>query len=305
MVAVPVFLSKRLSEDKLGVALSVMAAMGFSFKAIFVKLAYAESSIDAVALLSLRMLFALPLFLWVGWSALHKGPALSRKDWAWLVVLGLLGYYASSMLDFMGLQYISSGLERLILFTYPTLTILIGVLCFGQRLSKRQVGAVLLSYLGIGVAFAHDLSVTDDLSALLVGSVLVLGASLAYALYNAGSEPLIHRLGSMRFAVLGMMVSTLATEVHFLVDQPIAHLKQPVMVYVYVAGMAVFSTVFPVVWQSMAVKMIGSARTVLIGTLGPVLTIVFAGFLLGEPISVVQMLGAVLVLGGVLMVSKR
>jgi drug/metabolite transporter (DMT)-like permease len=100
-------------------------------------------------------------------------------------------------------------------------------------------------------------------------------------------------------------VSTLATEVHFLVDQPIAHLKQPVMVYVYVAGMAVFSTVFPVVWQSMAVKMIGSARTVLIGTLGPMLTIVFAGFLLGEPISVVQMLGAVLVLGGVLMVSKR
>jgi drug/metabolite transporter (DMT)-like permease len=305
MVAVPVFLSKRLSEDKLGVALSVMAATGFSLKAIFVKLAYAESSIDAVALLSLRMLFALPLFLWVGWSALRKGPALSKKDWGWLVVLGLLGYYASSMLDFMGLQYISSGLERLILFTYPTLTILIGVLCFGRHLTKRQVGAVLLSYVGIGIAFAHDLSVTDDWSALLLGSVLVLGASLAYALYNAGSESLIHRLGSMRFAVLGMLVSTLATQVHFVVVQPIVHLKQPLMVYVYVAGMAIFSTVFPVVWQSMAVKMIGSARTVLIGTLGPVLTIVFAGFLLDEPVSVVQMLGAVLVLGGVLMVSKR
>jgi drug/metabolite transporter (DMT)-like permease len=299
------FLSKRLSEDKLGVVLSVMAATGFSLKAIFVKLAYAESSIDAVALLSLRMLFSFPLFVWLGWVALRTGGPLSRKDWGWLVCLGLLGYYASSMLDFMGLQYISAGLERLILFTYPTLTLLIGVLCFGHRLNNRQLGAVLLSYVGIGVAFVHDLSVTQDQSALWLGCALVFGSSLSYALYNAGSEKMIHRIGSMRFAVLGMLVSTVAIQVHFLIDQPVSNLRQPSMVYVYVAAMAVFSTVFPVVWQSMAVKMIGSARMVLIGTLGPVLTIVFGALLLGEPVSMMQMMGAILVLGGVLLVSKR
>lgn len=117
----------RLSPERQGVVLAVLAATGFSLKAIFVKLAYAAGPVDALTLLSLRMLFSLPIFLWFGRSALVGLGELKRKDWGALVLLGLLGYYGASILDFMGLQYISAGLERLILFTYPTLTLLIGV----------------------------------------------------------------------------------------------------------------------------------------------------------------------------------
>ena len=293
------------SAERLGIALAVLAALGFSFKAIFVKLAYAAAAVDAVTLLTLRMTFALPIALWASLWLCRAAPPLSRNDWGLLLVLGVLGYYGASILDFIGLQYISAALERLILFIYPTLTVLIGVLFMGKALEKRQVAALALSYAGIGLAFAHDLNVTDDMHAVLLGGAFIFGSALSYALYSAGAEVAIRRLGTLRFAALAIIVSTFATQLHFVLTQPFSALAQPLEVYAYAAAMALFSTVLPVFWQSAAVQRIGAARTVLIGTLGPMLTIFFAWLLLTEPVSIAQLLGAGLVLAGVLLVSRR
>ncbi|EKL8567111.1 DMT family transporter [Pseudomonas aeruginosa] len=293
------------STERLGIALAVLAALGFSFKAIFVKLAYAAAAVDAVTLLTLRMTFALPIALWASLWLCRTAPPLSRKDWGLLLVLGVLGYYGASILDFIGLQYISAALERLILFIYPTLTVLIGVLFMGKALEKRQVAALALSYAGIGLAFAHDLQVTDDMPAVLLGGAFIFGSALSYALYSAGAEVAIRRLGTLRFAALAIIVSTFATQLHFVLTQPFNALAQPLEVYAYAAAMALFSTVLPVFWQSAAVQRIGAARTVLIGTLGPMLTIFFAWLLLSEPVSIAQLLGAGLVLAGVMLVSRR
>ena len=293
------------STEHLGIALAVLAALGFSFKAIFVKLAYAAAAVDAVTLLTLRMTFALPIALWASLWLCRAAPPLSRNDWGLLLVLGVLGYYGASILDFIGLQYISAALERLILFIYPTLTVLIGVLFMGKALEKRQVAALALSYAGIGLAFAHDLQVTDDMHAVLLGGAFIFGSALSYALYSAGAEVAIRRLGTLRFAALAIIVSTFTTQLHFVLTQPFSALAQPLEVYAYAAAMALFSTVLPVFWQSAAVQRIGAARTVLIGTLGPMLTIFFAWLLLTEPVSIAQLLGAGLVLAGVLLVSRR
>ena len=293
------------STERLGIALAVLAALGFSFKAIFVKLAYAAAAVDAVTLLTLRMTFALPIALWASLWLCRAAPPLSRNDWGLLLVLGVLGYYGASILDFIGLQYISAALERLILFIYPTLTVLIGVLFMGKALEKRQVAALVLSYAGIGLAFAHDLQVTDDMHAVLLGGAFIFGSALSYALYSAGAEVAIRRLGTLRFAALAIIVSTFATQLHFVLTQPFSALAQPLEVYAYATAMALFSTVLPVFWQSAAVQRIGAARTVLIGTLGPMLTIFFAWLLLTEPVSIAQLLGAGLVLAGVLLVSRR
>ena len=293
------------STERLGIALAVLAALGFSFKAIFVKLAYAAAAVDAVTLLTLRMTFALPIALWASLWLCRAAPPLSRNDWGLLLVLGVLGYYGASILDFIGLQYISAALERLILFIYPTLTVLIGVLFMGKALEKRQVAALALSYAGIGLAFAHDLQMTDDMHAVLLGGAFIFGSALSYALYSAGAEVAIRRLGTLRFAALAIIVSTFATQLHFVLTQPFSVLAQPLEVYAYAAAMALFSTVLPVFWQSAAVQRIGAERTVLIGTLGPMLTIFFAWLLLTEPVSIAQLLGAGLVLAGVLLVSRR
>ena len=293
------------STERLGIALAVLASLGFSFKAIFVKLASAAAAVDAVTLLTLRMTFALPIALWASLWLCRAAPPLSRNDWGLLLVLGVLGYYGASILDFIGLQYISAALERLILFIYPTLTVLIGVLFMGKALEKRQVAALALSYAGIGLAFAHDLQVTDDMHAVLLGGAFIFGSALSYALYSAGAEVAIRRLGTLRFAALAIIVSTFATQLHFVLTRPFSALVQPLEVYAYAAAMALFSTVLPVFWQSAAVQRIGAARTVLIGTLGPMLTIFFAWLLLTEPVSIAQLLGAGLVLAGVLLVSRR
>ena len=186
---------KNWSSERLGLALAILAALGFSFKAIFVKLAYAVPQavpLDSVTLLCLRMAFSVPVFAWVGWRASRNLAPLTGRDWLAIVALGLLGYYGASILDFIGLQYITASLERLILFTYPTLTIVIGVLFMGKRASRRELGALLLSYAGIGLAFAHDLHVAGDTHAVLVGAGFVFGSAVSYAFYQAGRQRACH-----------------------------------------------------------------------------------------------------------------
>ncbi len=288
-----------------GVALAIMAALGFSFKAIFVKLSYQVAAIDASTLLALRMCMALPLFLLMGGSVWSSWRSLSAQDKWKITGLGTVGYYGSSLLDFMGLEYISAGLERLILFTYPAITVILGIVFWRKRADKMLWLALTISYLGIALGFVHDASLSRDLKSLALGGGLVFGCAVLYALYNAGSENLIQRLGAMKFTQLSLCVTTFAVVLHFLVQHtPTKALQMPWQVYMYSLAMAVFSTVLPIFWQASAIRYLGAAKAVLIGTLGPVLTIFFSWWLLNEPISVEQMLGTALVVGGVLLVGK-
>ena len=286
-----------------GAGLALLAALGFSLKAIFVKLAY-PYGVDAITLLALRMGFALPVFLWVGLAGQRAGASLTRDDWLKLFVLGCLGYYGASILDFWGLQYISAGLERLILFTYPTLTILIGVLFQGKPLTRREVIAVALCYLGIGFAFVHDLGLGEARN-VWMGGALVFGSSVSYALYLSGSGPMISRLGAMRFSALAMLVSSAVTLLHFSLVQPLSAFIQPLPVYGWGLAMAVFATIVPVFAQSAAIRRLGAGRASLFGMVGPILTIAFGWWLLDESISLAQMAGAALVVIGILIVSRQ
>jgi len=290
---------------KAGFWLAILAAFGFSLKAIFVKLAYAAAPVEAVTLLALRMAFALPVFLWVGLHSSRGAPQLSRRDWARVVILGLLGYYGASIFDFVGLRHISAGLERLILFTYPTLVILIGVLFLGQAIGRREWAALALCYVGIAAAFAHDLGMSRDTAAVWIGGGFVFASSLSYALYLSGSARMIVRLGTARFTALAMLVSTAATLLHFFATQPLAALVQPLPIYGYGLAMAILSTAIPVFAQSAAIRRIGSGRAALVGMVGPLLTIALGWWLLGEAISFWQMAGAALVIAGIALVGRR
>ena len=294
----------KLGDHGMGMALAILAAFGFSFKAIFVKLAY-PYGVDAVTLLALRMAFALPIFLWVGFTASRGAAALSGRDWGGVIVMGLAGYYGASIFDFLGLQYISAGLERLILFTYPTLTLLFGMALTRRWASGREVAALALCYAGIGAAFWHDLTLSPDPAVIWLGGGLVFASSLCYAIYLTGSARLIGRLGTARFSAFATLVSTAAVFGHFLATQPIDKLIQPWPVIGYGLAMGLFSTALPVFAQAAAIRRLGSARVALVSMLGPLATIGFAGWLLGEPLSLAQLIGAGLVIAGVALVSRR
>lgn len=281
-----------------------MAALGFSMKAIFVKLAY-YWPIEAITLLTLRMAFSLPFFVVIGLRESRKVEPLSLRQWFVVALLGLMGYYGASIFDFIGLRYISAGLERLILFSYPTLTLLIGAVFFGQHIRQRDAASLLLCYIGIAAAFAHDLHLAQDMGAVWVGGGFVLACSLFYATYLAGSGRIIPIVGAARFTALSMLVSTGATLLHFLLTQPLQALHQPWQVYAISLAMALFSTVLPVFALSTAIRRIGAGRVALIGSIGPVMTIGLSWKLLDEPISYWQWIGTALVVAGVLLTGRK
>ena len=286
-----------------GAALALLAALGFSMKAIFVKLSY-PYGVDAITLLALRMGFSLPFFLWVGLVEQRSGSSLSSGDWGRLFLLGCFGYYGASILDFWGLEYISAGLERLILFTYPTLTILIGVLFQGKPFSKREGLALVLCYCGIGFAFVHDLGLGEARNVWL-GGALVFGSSISYAIYLSGGATMIARIGAMRFAALATLISSAVTLLHFVTTHPLSAFVQPLPVYGWGLAMALFSTVVPVFAQSAAIRRLGAGRSSMFTMVGPLLTIGFGWWLLNEQISLEQIIGAALVVLGILIVSRK
>lgn len=291
---------------RLGFWLAIGAAFGFSAKAIFVKLSYQTSGgVDAVTLLALRMLIAAPAF---GIAAMQTKAAgqLTAKQWGTLVIVGLAGYYGASILDFWGLQFISAGLERLILFTYPSLTLVIGAVFLRERISQRDIIALSLTYLGIAAAFAHDLEISTDAKSVWLGGGLVFASSLSYAIYLVGGGKLIGILGSGRFTALAMAVATIATLLHYLLSRPVEDvLSQNLEIYGLAAGMALFSTVIPVFMQSAAIKHIGAARASMIGMLGPVATLAMSWLILKESVSSWQIAGVALVLIGVAVLGKK
>lgn len=263
------------------------------------------SHIAPITLLTLRMLFAAPAFTIAALKANHSDP-LSASDWLGLIGVGLAGYYGASILDFLGLQYISAGLERLILFTYPSLTLLLGIVFLGKRFGAREITALVLTYIGVAAAFAHDLTLTGDSGTVWIGAGLVFASSLSYAVYLVGGGQLIVRLGSARFTALAMAISTGATVLHFAVARPWAEiLGQPWQIYALAGSMAIFSTVIPVFMQSAAIKYIGAARASMVGMLGPVATIFMGWAILDEGLSVWQFLGALLVIGGIALLGRK
>ncbi|WP_288375083.1 DMT family transporter [uncultured Pseudomonas sp.] len=280
---------------------AVLAALGFSFKAIFVKLAYAAGPVDAVTLLALRMGLSLPLFAWLVWAS--RRPAsipLTLGDGFRVAVLGLLGYYLSSLFDFYGLQFISAGLERLIPFTYPTLVLVFQAIAMRERPTPRTLLAMGLCYLGLGIAFVHDLGAAGGGHAVLVGSLWVFASAVTYALYYSGTGMMLKRMGSMRMAGLCGSASSLMVLAHYLLVADVTQLAQlPAAVWAYAAMMALFSTVLPIYWVALAIQRLGPTHTAAVGNLGPVLTMLASWAILSEAISGYQIAGLVLVLLGV------
>jgi drug/metabolite transporter (DMT)-like permease len=286
----------------LGLALAIVGSALFSGKAIVVKLAY-RYGVDPTTLIALRMLFSAPFFVAVYlWSTRGAAP-ISRDDHLRLIVIGLLGYYAASYLSFLGLLYVSAALERLILYLNPTLVLLLSVLFLGKRLQRADFAALLLAYGGIVLVFWHELRL--DGGGILVGSALVFGAAVCYAIYLVLSGELVRRIGAIRLTAYASMVSTLAVLAHFALLNPLAQLAQPVPVYWLSLINGFVCTVLPMFATMAAVERIGAGNTSLAAMVGPVATIGLAFVFLGEPISGSQLAGTALVLAGVFALSRK
>jgi drug/metabolite transporter (DMT)-like permease len=301
---------------------AILGAVGFSFKAILVKIAY-RYAVDAETLLALRMSLALPLYLLLGLFASRAGgkspstemlsaempsagPKMRGRDWLWMIWLGFIGYYLSSYLDFLGLNHISSGLERLILFLYPTIVIVISAIFFKKPVTRRTLFALALCYAGIVLAVGHDLgNTTAARHEVLIGSALVFAAAVAYALYLIGNGMVVGRLGALRVTAWASSFACVFSIAQFVLLRPLHLLLEQVwQVWAITAVMVVVSTVAPVWMVSEAIRRIGAGPVSMTSTLGPTITLALGWLILAEPFGMNQFLGAALVIGGVWIVAR-
>lgn len=294
----------RAVRDRLiGVAFVMFAASAFSVKAILVKLAY-RHGVDPVPLLTLRMAFSAPFFLAIAWWWSRDGSLarLGGREWAGVASLGLIGYYLASLFDFLGLQYITAALERLVLFLYPTFVVLIAAIFQGRRIGLRDLVALSLSYLGIGLVVSSDLATGHRNVAL--GAFWVFLSALCYAVYLTGNGRMVKRMSPVLFACLASLFACLGVFGHHLAVSEVSLLwRQPLTVYGYAFLMATLSTVLPIILMSDGIRRIGASHSAMLGTIGPVVTIALAALLLGEVITLRQLAGAALVMGGVLAIT--
>ena len=292
-----------LLESKLtsGLLLAAAGSIAFSGKAIIVKLAY-RHGVDGVTLLMYRMLFALPFFLALAWWAGRGKAPLTRRDWLGVVGLGFCGYYLSSYLDFLGLQYISAAFERLILYLNPTLVLVLGWVLYKRKISYRQGLAMAVSYSGVLLVFVHEISWVGE--NVFLGAGLVFLSAVTYAIYLTYSGQLVQRLGAMRLAGLATTVACFLCIVQFAMLEPLQALNvAPEVIWLSLLN-AIACTVLPVLMVMMAIERIGASLTSQIGMIGPMSTLTMAALLLDEPLTMWILIGTALVVGGVYWVTQ-
>lgn len=280
-----------------GLALATAGAIAFSGKAIIVKLAY-RYDVDAVTLIMLRMLFALPLFAGMAWWASRGKPPLQRRDWLGVAGLGFTGYYLSSFLDFAGLQYVTASLERLILYLNPTMVLLLGWLLHRKPASRAQLAGMAISYAGVLLVFGQEMGAVGPHAAW--GATLIFISTMTYAIYLVYSGQLVQRLGSLRLVGLATSVACVCCIVQFLLLRPVgvAFSVAPEVVWLSVLN-ATLCTAVPVLLVMMAIERIGPALAAQTGMVGPLSTIAMGALILDEPFTGWIVAGTALVIAGI------
>lgn len=297
-----------MSKQVVGSILVFIGAVMFGGKAVIVKWLYLNTDIDTLAMLSLRMLFSVPFYIAILYWEKTKGSfgkvMLTQQDWLYLFGIGLVGYYLASLFDFLGLKYISASIERLVLFIYPTLVVLLSSIFWKKKITSTQVFALVITYLGIIVAFVPDMQLGMSRNFVL-GVILIFLSALTYALYLIGNGQLVQKIGTNLATCYAMIISSIFIIGHNAIfgSQSIFHFEAKI--YLWSIVMAVFCTVIPSFLVTAGIKRIGSSNAAIIGAVGPMATIFMAVYFLNEQFNGWQIFGSVLILIGVLFISVK
>ena len=276
----------------------------FSLKSIFIKLAYQEG-LETDSVLMLRMAIALPIYLAILgylYRTQDTPDNLSHK-WLKITFLGFIGYYLSSWFDLKGLEMITAQLERLTLFTYPIMVAILGALFFKTPLTRKIIISLIITYTGLWIVFYQELSFSGENVAL--GAFLVAMAALSFSFYVLFGKTEIKAMGSVWFTGLAMSISSVFVLIHFAIFQDFSDLVVSNMAWLWLFLLAVFSTVIPSFMITEAIHKIGPAQTGIIGSLGPIMTMGLAIWILHEPFTIWHAVGMLCVIGGISLLTMR
>ncbi len=288
----------------LGVIILIFANIGFSSKAVIIKLMY-RYNLDTISVLAMRMLFSLPIFIIIALILFVRkdNVRLTLKEWLAISGLGILSYYISSWLDFTGLQFLSASVERLILFTYPTIVVLISAFFLGKKITIQQKIALLLTYIGVAIAFVAEKGLGEQKN-IWLGSAYVFACAITYSFYVVGTGELVHRFGSIKFSCYAMIAATMPILIQCYAANKIDIFHFTKEVYFLSFFLVLIATIIPIFLIVEGIRIVGASNSSIIGFVGPMSTIFLGYIFLNENVSVLQLVGTAIVLAGVYLVSK-
>ena len=283
---------------------ALASAAMFAIRPIFVKLVYLEN-VGPASLIALRMLFSAPIYVVLLLFFLREQQLRARLNPQLILKIsatGLLGYYAASYLDLLGLQYVTAQLGRMMLYTYPTLVVLLGAIFFQQKITWRTVTALLITYFGIALIFGHDLNSFGP--EVVTGALYITGSAISFALYLLLAKPLISQAGTRLFTCIALISASVAILLQFAVTHTIADTQMSGRAVWLILVIAIFCTVIPTFFTTAAVSRIGADRTGIVATVGPAFTSVAAVMVLGEVFTGFHAFGIALTVLGVWVLHK-
>jgi drug/metabolite transporter (DMT)-like permease len=197
---------------------------------------------------------------------------------------------------------IDASVERVLLFSYPAMVVLIGAVMDRRAPEARMVWAMLLTY--VGIFFAMGGIDILELRANLFGAGLVLIAALTTAVYFLIGARYTRELGSTRFAAIAMISAALLLAVHFAVFRSFEEVRAlNGHDWLLLAILGVACMFIPGLLQAEGMRRVGASRAAIGSTIGPPTTIVLAAIFFGERLNAWQILGSAMIVGSVLMLS--
>lgn len=281
---------------------SILGAALFSSKVILLKMAY-ELGATAESMIALRMSVALPFFIGMGlWSERHASTRLTRRDIVLICATGVLGYYVASYLDFKGAAYVSAGMERILIYTYPGFVFAISVFVERTRIERQHYISLACCYAGIVLMSLGELRMVA-LADLLHGSALILASAFAFACFIHVSRRHIRRIGALRFTAYAMGFACLVGIAQGFILVPEKLLMLPAGVIHLGLLMGIFCTALPAALNNLALGRLQAHESALFGCTGIVAVMALGYGVLGEPYGIDTLAGAMLTVIGILYLS--
>jgi drug/metabolite transporter (DMT)-like permease len=289
-----------------GIALSIVGAAGFASKGVITKFLYADGW-GAEAVLTTRAFFALPII--AAWALWATGPrALLRpppRAVLGAAAAGCLCYYLGALLDFRALTMIDASVERVLLFSYPSMVVVLYAAIYREWPDLRVLGALIITYAGIFmVVTGLDAGV---LRGNVAGAGLVLACALTSALYYLASDRWTASIGSVAFTFYALAAATVCLGLHRLIAGGATATVWHARDLWLLLALVVVATVVPMLAMAEGVRRLGAPRASVVATVGPPTTIVLGAWLLDERLRSAQWIGVALIVAGILALelSKR
>lgn len=294
-----------MTNSQKGILFVALGAILFSAKAIFIKLAYAEFEVNDITLLTLRFGYSLPFFIGIAFLNFRKGKmkTLNRKNILIIAALSMLGYYIASLFDFKGLQYVTAGIERIILFIYPTLVVVFSRIFLKKKITRTSLIALVICYTGI-VIIAFDPHLFNS-PEIIKGAGFIFISAITYSLYLTFGGEIVHRFGSVNFNSLAMIFSCTYVIMHFLVVEDTSLTQLSIGLHAYGLMLAIISTVIPTFLVMEGVSLLGANKVAIVASIGPVSTIILGYYILGESFTLQEAIGSIFILGGVILIGSK